>query len=209
SRNFPNDADAIDAAYRTLRNGHFATPLDLKAVFPSLDNFRYKDKWWVIDIGGNNLRLIAFIEFRDQRIQMNFSDLKTQARALFDQASFIIDIKDEADYETALLLMDELIEDYDKNRGLIEVLSHSIEKWEDTSSEFTAFNQRIAQLDDGVAVLKTLMDQYQLKAGDLKAEVGSKSLVSMILNGSRQLTREHIQALSLRFHLSPAIFFRT
>jgi mRNA interferase HigB len=67
-RNFPNDADAIDTACKTLRNGHFATPLDLKAVFPSLDNFRYKDKWWVIDIGGNNLRLIAFIEFRDQRM---------------------------------------------------------------------------------------------------------------------------------------------
>jgi mRNA interferase HigB len=29
---------------------------------------KYKDKWWVIDIGGNNLRLLAFIEFRDQRM---------------------------------------------------------------------------------------------------------------------------------------------
>ncbi len=38
------------------------------AVFPSLDNFKYKDKWWVIDIGGNNLRMIAFIEFRDNRL---------------------------------------------------------------------------------------------------------------------------------------------
>ncbi|WP_237363872.1 type II toxin-antitoxin system HigB family toxin [Vibrio marisflavi] len=25
--------------------------------------FKYKDKWYVIDIGGNTLRLIAFIEF--------------------------------------------------------------------------------------------------------------------------------------------------
>jgi HTH-type transcriptional regulator/antitoxin HigA len=139
---------------------------------------------------------------------MNFADLKAQARALFDQAGFIIEIKNEDDYENALLLMDELIEDYDKNRGLIEVLSHSIEKWENISPEFTTFNQRIAQLDEGVAVLKTLMDQYQLKAGDLKTEIGSKSLVSMILNGSRKLTKEHIQALSLRFNLNPAVFFR-
>lgn len=68
SRKYPNDADAIEAAYKTLRNGTFPTPLELKAVFPSLDNFRYKDKWWVIDIGGNNLRLLAFIEFRDNRM---------------------------------------------------------------------------------------------------------------------------------------------
>ena len=40
----------------------------MKKVFPSLDNFKHKDKWWVIDIGGNNLRLIAFIEFKDNRM---------------------------------------------------------------------------------------------------------------------------------------------
>jgi mRNA interferase HigB len=68
SRKYPNDADAIEAAYKILRNGTFPTPLELKAIFPSLDNFRYKDKWWVIDIGGNNLRLLAFIEFRDNRM---------------------------------------------------------------------------------------------------------------------------------------------
>nr|AKN39095.1 Putative cytoplasmic protein [Vibrio genomosp. F6] len=39
------------------------TPDELKLLFPSLDNFKYKDKWYVIDIGGNTLRLIAFIEF--------------------------------------------------------------------------------------------------------------------------------------------------
>jgi mRNA interferase HigB len=68
SRKYPNDADAIEAAYKTFRNGTFSNPLELKAVFPSLDNFRYKDKWWVIDIGGNNLRLLAFIEIRDNRM---------------------------------------------------------------------------------------------------------------------------------------------
>ena len=40
----------------------------MKRVVPSLDNFKYKDKWWVADLGGNNLRLIAFIEFRHQRV---------------------------------------------------------------------------------------------------------------------------------------------
>ena len=68
ARAYPNDADAIDRTYRVLRNGEFATPDQLRNVFPSLDNFKYRDKWWVLDIGGNNLRLIAFIEFRDKRM---------------------------------------------------------------------------------------------------------------------------------------------
>lgn len=68
AKKYPNDAAAIDAAYKSLRNGDFHTPDELKSLFPSLDNFKYKDKWWVIDIGGNNLRLIAFIEFRDSRM---------------------------------------------------------------------------------------------------------------------------------------------
>ena len=68
AKQFPNDASALDAVYKTLRNGNFNTPEEVKAVFSSLDNFSYKDKWWVIDIGGNNLRLIAFIEFRDNRM---------------------------------------------------------------------------------------------------------------------------------------------
>ncbi|WP_319941368.1 type II toxin-antitoxin system HigB family toxin [Halomonas jincaotanensis] len=34
----------------------------------SLDDFRYRDRWWVIDIAGNNLRLIAFISFEQQTL---------------------------------------------------------------------------------------------------------------------------------------------
>ena len=104
--------------------------------------------------------------------------------------------------------MDELIEDYDKYLLLIEVLSASIKKWEEESACFSAFNKRIATIDDGVAVLRTLMDQHQLKGDDLKNELGGKSLVSMILNGSGNLTRDHIQALYERFKISPAVFFR-
>lgn len=40
----------------------------MRRVFPSLDNFKYRDKWWVIDVGGNNLRVIAFIQFVHNRI---------------------------------------------------------------------------------------------------------------------------------------------
>ena len=65
---FPNQSDFVDRVFRTLKNGEFKDPEALRQVFPSLDNFKHKDKWWVIDIGGNTLRLIAFIEFRDSRM---------------------------------------------------------------------------------------------------------------------------------------------
>jgi len=55
----PNDRDALINTYITLRGGKFETPDQLRQVFPSLDNFKYRDKWWVIDIGGNNLRTTA------------------------------------------------------------------------------------------------------------------------------------------------------
>ena len=138
---------------------------------------------------------------------MNISSVKAKAVDLFTEAGFVSHIHNESEYEQALELMDDLIEDYDTYLPLIEVLSATIEKWENESEDFSEFNKRISDLDDGVAVLKTLMDQYQLKSEDLREDIGSKSLVSMILNGSRNLTKEHIQALSNRFKLEPSVFF--
>lgn len=61
---YPNCAAALDATYIALKKNYAKSPEELKAIFPSLDNFKYVDKWYVIDIGGNTLRLIAFIEFK-------------------------------------------------------------------------------------------------------------------------------------------------
>jgi len=138
---------------------------------------------------------------------MNFSSVKAKAVDFFSEAGFVSHINNESEYDQALQLMDELVEDYDKYLPLIEVLSVSIERWEDEAEAFVHFNQRIADLDDGAAVLRTLMDQYNLKAEDLREDIGSKSLVSMILNGSRKLTRDHIQSLSERFKIEPSVFF--
>ncbi len=67
-KKFPNHSQAIIDAYKILRKGEFNTPDELKKVFPSLDNFKYKNKWWIIDIGGRNLRLMAAIQFVYQRM---------------------------------------------------------------------------------------------------------------------------------------------
>ena len=65
---YPNDRDSIIDIYNVLRKGTFETPQALKEIFASLDNFKYKDKWWIIDIGGNNLRLMATILFTTQKV---------------------------------------------------------------------------------------------------------------------------------------------
>lgn len=138
---------------------------------------------------------------------MSFSALKKTAKSLQDQAGFLIEISDDREYDKALILMDELIEDYDNQLVLIELLSKSIEQWEKTSDEFAEFNQRIEQANPAVSTLRLLMDQHELGLGDLP-EIGSKSYVSKILNErGRQLTRQHIEALSKRFQISPALFF--
>ena len=67
-KKFPSDAKALESTYQTLSKGVFKTPEELKAVFGSLDNYKHKEKWYVIDIGGNNLRLLAAIQFVHQRM---------------------------------------------------------------------------------------------------------------------------------------------
>ena len=56
-------------------------------------------------------------------------------------------------------------------------------------------------------VLRFLMDQHQLTQSDLAADFGGQSVVSNIINGKRQLTREHIEKLSRKFSISPASFY--
>lgn len=138
---------------------------------------------------------------------MSYSALKKTAHRLSEQASFVVEIVNDEEYDQALALMDELIDDYDNHLVLIELLSKSIERWESSSSDFADFNQRTSSVDPSVSVLRLLMDQHNLGVADLP-EIGSKSLVSKILNKrDRQLTRQHIEALSRRFQISPALFF--
>jgi len=65
---YPSDGAALMRVSKALNDGRFITPDVLKVTFPSLDRFKYRDKWWVIDIGGNNLRLVAHISFESQEL---------------------------------------------------------------------------------------------------------------------------------------------
>lgn len=68
ARNFPRDRKALMETHRLLKKGKFDTPTELKAIFPSLDNFKYLDHGYVIDVGDNNLRILAVIYFDGQKL---------------------------------------------------------------------------------------------------------------------------------------------
>ncbi|WP_435954824.1 type II toxin-antitoxin system HigB family toxin [Dryocola sp. BD626] len=68
SLKYSNISVALLATYKQLSEKDFISPADLKNQFPSLDNFKYRDKWWVIDVGGNSLRIIAYINFINKKV---------------------------------------------------------------------------------------------------------------------------------------------
>ena len=58
-----------------------------------------------------------------------------------------------------------------------------------------------------VEVVRVLMDANNLRQKDLVPVFGSESIVSEVLHGKRELNRTHIEKLSKRFRVSPAVFF--
>jgi len=58
-----------------------------------------------------------------------------------------------------------------------------------------------------VDVLRTLMDANDLRQKDLASIFGSESIVSEVLHRKRGLNKSHIEKLSKRFNISPAVFF--
>jgi HTH-type transcriptional regulator/antitoxin HigA len=81
----------------------------------------------------------------------------------------------------------------------IELLTVLIERYEE---------KRFALPDASPAdVLRFLLSQHGLKQRDIAAELGGESVVSEVLSGRRRLNASHIEQLSKRFHVSPAVFF--
>lgn len=122
-------------------------------------------------------------------------------------APFMREIHNDNELEQALELMEALIEDYDTNLVVIEALGNAITRFEDTASSFVGFNRSVNESDPAVGTLKVLMEQHNLNTNDFENEIGKKSMVSQVLSGGKSLSRKHIELLSKRFNISPALFF--
>jgi HTH-type transcriptional regulator/antitoxin HigA len=56
-------------------------------------------------------------------------------------------------------------------------------------------------------LIEFLMEQHGLKQKDLVDVFGTPSIVSEVLSGKRDLSRQHIRRLSERFRVPPELFF--
>ena len=82
---------------------------------------------------------------------------------------------------------------------IAELLTLLIEEFEDENYQLKAATP--------IEVLRELMESNDLKQKDLVDVFGAESTVSAVLNGKRDMTKEHIKRLSERFHVSPEVFF--
>jgi HTH-type transcriptional regulator / antitoxin HigA len=82
---------------------------------------------------------------------------------------------------------------------LIELLTVLVESFE---------NKHYPVPDAGpLDIIRHLMEVHKLRQKDLADVFGTESIVSDVLNGKRDLAKEHIRRLSTRFNVSPAVFF--
>ncbi|SMG64740.1 Helix-turn-helix DNA-binding domain protein [methanotrophic bacterial endosymbiont of Bathymodiolus sp.] len=136
---------------------------------------------------------------------------KDACHSFAQTAAPYLHINDEQHYEEALELIESFLEEAEDSyndplNGVIELLSRAIESYENKDEELAVFQQRSMAQPSDLAMLRLLMDQHNLGTADLP-EIGSKSMVSRVLSGERSLNKNHIKALSDRFHISPSLFF--
>jgi HTH-type transcriptional regulator / antitoxin HigA len=86
-----------------------------------------------------------------------------------------------------------------EEKELADLLTLLIENFEEKRYQLPRATPRQA--------LSFLMEQHALKQKDLVDIFGARSIVSEVLNGKRELTKEQIRRLSQRFHVSPELFF--
>ncbi len=127
-------------------------------------------------------------------------------------ASNLLHIKSEENYQNTLEIIEYLFNKAsdtpdDPLHDLIDILSKSVEKYESSQEDVVDFSIQSNAVNQEISVLRTLMTQHHLTVSDFNHEIGSKSLVTKILNGKKNLTKEHITKLSNRFNLNPALFF--
>ncbi|EDW5022794.1 helix-turn-helix domain-containing protein [Salmonella enterica subsp. enterica serovar Albuquerque] len=126
-------------------------------------------------------------------------------QALIAAVPLLGDSPSEKDYNNALELVEELLIE-NPSSPLLDIVCARITEYERQQPDIQALREEMAAIPAGLAVLRTLMDQYNLTISDFAEEIGSKSMVSRVLKGERQLNVNHIKKLSDRFNISPAAF---
>jgi HTH-type transcriptional regulator/antitoxin HigA len=85
-----------------------------------------------------------------------------------------------------------------EENSLLELLSILVEIYEDSQFPVESSSPQ--------NILLHLMDARELKQSDLVGVIGSKGIVSEIVNGKRSISKAQAKGLGEFFHVSPALF---
>ena len=116
-------------------------------------------------------------------------------------------ITSEEDNERALEVVQNLMAI--KNRSpeedsLLEMLVQLIERFEDEHYAFDTASH--GDLATPRSILLHLMEEHDLKQADLIGIIGSRGVVSEVVNGKRDISKAQASALSLLFHVDVGLF---
>ena len=113
-------------------------------------------------------------------------------------------IKSEKANKTALTFFRKIrsVGEENLSKGEIEFLQVLATLIKDFESKHYSFEK-----PSPVELLKYLMEEHGLTQNDLAEDFGGQATVSLVLSGKRDFTKAHIEKLSKRFNVSPALFF--
>ena len=142
---------------------------------------------------------------------MTDTALKNAFQDFATVAAPYLHITDNAHYEEALALIESLLEDAsdsddDPLNCVIGLVAQAIAHYERDLEVLERFEEDAESIPTDIAMLRVLMKQHGLGVADFP-EIGDKSLLSRILSGSRNLTKQHIHKLAARFGVSEGLFF--
>jgi HTH-type transcriptional regulator/antitoxin HigA len=86
-----------------------------------------------------------------------------------------------------------------EDEAYLNLLAFLIEKYEE--------RYKLPRSVSPIEALQILLNNRGLKQTDLVPVIGSKGIVSEIMNGKRELSKSHISKLSEFFRVSPEVFF--
>jgi HTH-type transcriptional regulator/antitoxin HigA len=111
-------------------------------------------------------------------------------------------IRDEADYDNAIEMLDSLVGHKLNQDQLdyVEVMTTLVGAYEDVHHAIDTSG--ISGLDS----LKYLLEQNEMNASDLGNLLGNRSLGSKILRGERELSKTHLRILADRFKVDAGLF---
>jgi HTH-type transcriptional regulator / antitoxin HigA len=89
--------------------------------------------------------------------------------------------------------------------ALLELLVQLIERFEEEHYSFE-LNASEGELANPRSILLYLMEEHDLKQVDLVGVIGSRGVVSEVVNGKREISKAQAAALARLFHVDVGLF---